>query len=452
MKILHFVHNFPPEFRGGTESYVLNLSLRQIRTRNEVLVVTGSTVENAGVPRKKELFGPVRVLRLFKLPEDGAVYKIMPHYPRLSREVLDIMRTFKPDLVHMHHWQQLTDDIIRTAAAERIPVVLTLHDFFSVCPRFFRKQPDAKTICPSRQSPAECYTCIRNQYRIPPKELSDELYNRRASMYDEVQAASYTYTFSKTVADFFSSLAWFPKVPIGVRPIGLLRPLRPIAKEKIKTKKLKVVTWGGHNEVKGSHLLLEAAMQPDIKDKIEVHLLGRITPGPYGDRLKETASRCGAVLHGYFPEEEKAELGSRYDLAVFPTQAFETYSIVVDEALAMGMPVIATSPGAQCERVGKAGKVVPAGDVKALARAIQGFLNPMTREKAAAAAAEAQVGTMDLHWLELRDVYHTLVHMNGRRNRTPHFFYPWIERSPVGGAARPLLETPHWPHLRDPRT
>ncbi|MFH2000454.1 MAG: glycosyltransferase, partial [Planctomycetota bacterium] len=192
------------------------------------------------------------------------------------------------------------------------------------------------------------------------------------------------------------------------------------------------------------------AQRPELREKIEVHLLGRITPGAYGDRLREEASRCGAVLHGFFPEEEKAELGNRYDLAVFPTQAFETYSIVVDEALAMGMPVVATSPGAQSERVGHAGRVVPAGDVDALAKAIGEFLNPKVREKAALAAAGTRVGTMDKHWMMLNEVYQDLVYQGSGLRCRSCFHIPFVERQSMRGAARPLFTPPHFPHIRNP--
>ncbi|MHC4941886.1 MAG: glycosyltransferase family 4 protein [Planctomycetota bacterium] len=435
MNILHFVHNFPPEFRGGTESYVLNLSLRQIRTGHRVRVVSGSAREDAGIDSLKELFGPVQVLRLFKRPDDGP-YKVWPYFPRISDEVRKAIRTFQPDVVHVHHWHHLSDDIARIAAADRIPVVLTLHDFFSVCPRFFRAKPGADKICPSAQSPGECYDCIRQEYAIPPMELSNDLYERRTNMAEEVKAATYVYTFSRSVADFFQEIPWFPDVPIHAHPIGLLHSLRR-SEPREEAFPLRLATWGGHTEVKGTHLLLEAASLPWLRDKIRVNILGRIVAGAYRDRLEGLAEACGAKLLGYFPEPEKDTLGERFDVAVFPTQAFETYSIVIDEALAMGMPVITTRPGAQSERVGEAGVVVPAGDVEALADAIDSFLDAGTRLEAARAAGRLRVGTVDDHWLRLSCVYSDLTAKGKGRISRSLGFHPFITRRTAHGAARP---------------
>jgi glycosyltransferase involved in cell wall biosynthesis len=440
MKILHFVHNFPPEFRGGTESYVLNLSLRQIRTGHRVRVVSGSAREDSRTDHSRELFEGVQVLRLFKRPGDGP-YKVWPHFPRVSDEVRRAIRAFQPDAVHVHHWHHLSDDIARIAAADRIPVVMTLHDFFSVCPRFFRAKPGADRICSSGQSPGECFDCIRQEYAIPPKELSDDLYARRTNMADEVKAATYVYTFSRSVADFFQEIPWFPDVPIRAHPIGLLHSLRT-SEPRDEAFPLRLATWGGHTEVKGTHLLLEAASLPFLRDKVRVNLLGRIVAGAYRDRLEGLAEACGAKMLGYFPEPEKDTLGERFDVAVFPTQAFETYSIVIDEALAMGMPVITTRPGAQSERVGDAGLVVPAGNVEALADAIDSFLDDRMRLEAAAAARRVRVGTVDEHWLRLWEVYSGLTaEGRGRRARSSGFM-PFLPRHTPHGGARPWHDRP----------
>ncbi len=434
MRILHFVHNFPPEFRGGTELYVLNLARRQCRTGNEVLVVTGSARDDAGKDQQKELFEGVRVLRLFRRPEEVA-YKIHPHYPRLSRASLEILRAFDPDLAHVHHWHHLSDDLVRLAKGDRFPVVLTLHDFFAVCPRFFRVKPGNEALCPSHESPGACFTCIREEHRLWPVDLVRDLYQRRLNLARELSAADFIYTFSRAVADFYGAIPWVHLKKVHVLPIGVLRPLAR-SKPTLDRARLRIVTWGGQAEVKGTHLLLEAASLPDLKGEVEVHVFGKIVDPDYRLRLERLARECGAVLHGFFPEAEKESLGARFDLAVFPTRAFETYSIVVDEALSMGLPVVATRPGAQSERVGEAGRVVPANDLGALADALRFFLDPEARLRAAQATERIRIGTMDGHWMKLAAVYGELVSRSRRRGRPRFLYCP----PPPQGPARP----DHW--------
>jgi len=57
-------------------------------------------------------------------------------------------------------------------------------------------------------------------------------------------------------------------------------------------------------------------------------------------------------------------------VAVFPSRCEESYGLVVDEALARGVPVVVSDRGALPERVGEAGVVARAGDVAALSEAL----------------------------------------------------------------------------------
>ena len=58
------------------------------------------------------------------------------------------------------------------------------------------------------------------------------------------------------------------------------------------------------------------------------------------------------------------------DLAVFPSLVPESYSMVLDEAVALGLPVVVSDAGALPERVGKGGMICAAGDARALAEAL----------------------------------------------------------------------------------
>jgi glycosyltransferase involved in cell wall biosynthesis len=99
-------------------------------------------------------------------------------------------------------------------------------------------------------------------------------------------------------------------------------------------------------------------------------LLRRSRNAGLGDRVSFPGARAGADLDGSY---------AAADLLVLPSRA-ETYGMVISEALARGLPVIAADVGGVAEAVGRAadgtrpGLLVPPEDPAALAAALRGWL------------------------------------------------------------------------------
>ncbi len=142
---------------------------------------------------------------------------------------------------------------------------------------------------------------------------------------------------------------------------------------------------------KGQNLLVEALA--DVADlPWTCDLIGPVRRDPaYVERVRELIERCGlggrVTLAG--PRTGK-ELDAGYaaaDLVVLPSLA-ETYGMVVTEALARGIPVLATAVDGLPEALGRApdgtvpGILVPPGDSTALAGALRRWsAGPVLRRK-----------------------------------------------------------------------
>ena len=97
------------------------------------------------------------------------------------------------------------------------------------------------------------------------------------------------------------------------------------------------------------------------------------------DRVRFTGPRTGAELDRAYAEA---------DLLVLPSRA-ESYGMVVTEALARGVPVIATDVGGVSEALGHGGLLVPPEDPAALGAALRRWLcEPELREGLRGAARE----------------------------------------------------------------
>ncbi|MFD3569073.1 glycosyltransferase family 4 protein [Streptomyces sp. NPDC058667] len=90
--------------------------------------------------------------------------------------------------------------------------------------------------------------------------------------------------------------------------------------------------------------------------------------------------------------EDVAELLAAADVAVLPSR-WEARSLLAQEALRLGVPLVATAVGGVPELVGDAAELVPYGDAGALARAVRGLLEDVDRRMDLAAAGRVQAGS-----------------------------------------------------------
>ncbi|MYV90174.1 glycosyltransferase family 4 protein, partial [Streptomyces sp. SID1034] len=90
--------------------------------------------------------------------------------------------------------------------------------------------------------------------------------------------------------------------------------------------------------------------------------------------------------------DDITELLSAADVAVLPSR-WEARSLLAQEALRLGVPLVATAVGGVPELVGDAALLVPYGDPGALADAVVGLLGDPGVRRELAEAGRAQAGT-----------------------------------------------------------
>jgi sugar transferase (PEP-CTERM/EpsH1 system associated) len=114
---------------------------------------------------------------------------------------------------------------------------------------------------------------------------------------------------------------------------------------------------------------------PDARERLRLLMVG---DGPLRDDAIQLLRNSGAEKLAWLPGERKdiPELLRSMDLFVLPSIR-EGLSNTILEAMASGLPVVATRVGGNPELVveGKTGMLVPHSDAVALAEAIEGYLN-----------------------------------------------------------------------------
>ncbi|GAA1363602.1 glycosyltransferase family 4 protein [Streptomyces beijiangensis] len=110
--------------------------------------------------------------------------------------------------------------------------------------------------------------------------------------------------------------------------------------------------------------------------------------------------------------DDIAELLAAADVAVLPSR-WEARSLLAQEALRLGVPLVATAVGGVPELVGDAAELVPYGDAGALAERVASLLADPERRRRLAAAGRAQAAgwpTEDETVAQVLSVYDELTH------------------------------------------
>jgi glycosyltransferase involved in cell wall biosynthesis len=158
-------------------------------------------------------------------------------------------------------------------------------------------------------------------------------------------------------------------VPVGVDP-ELFHPLPDVARVRGRV----MTTTSSDVPLKGLTPLLEAlAKVRTERDDVELVIIGKPKKGSRTPALIDRLGLAHAVRFVSGVSNERiVELYAEAELAVVPS-LYEGFSLPAAEAMACGVPLVATTGGALPEVVGRDGEsglLVPPGDVDALAGAM----------------------------------------------------------------------------------
>lgn len=130
---------------------------------------------------------------------------------------------------------------------------------------------------------------------------------------------------------------------------------------------------------------------PDARQRLRLAIIGE---GSLRAGIESLLNQAGLRDLAWLPgaRDDVPELLRSFDLFVLPSQA-EGISNTILEAMACGLPVVATDVGGNAELVvaGETGRLVPASDPEALASTIREYVNDPGRMQAHGAAGRRRV-------------------------------------------------------------
>ncbi len=413
MKILHITHQYLPEHVGGTELYTQWVAHRQAQRGYEVHIFCRRFVKGAGSDSHLDSEG-VRVWAAWSgefSPRSRfrAMFKeqtILKAFSRMCEQI-------QPDLVHIQHLMGLPVAIADYLQQGDIPFLITLHDYWWVCANAQLITNYSQQICDGPQAYLNCARCVLSRAGQPNlwpliPVLTGPLAWRNWRLQRVMNSAHKLITPTQFVSDWYAGYG-VPEEKLQVIPHGFDLPSQIVRSDRATDTPLRFVyIVGGLTWQKGGHILLQAFAE--IKGQAELWVVGDETTDPiYASKLHTLAS--GKVrFWGKLTHEAVWDIWSQVDVVVVPALWYETFSFIVSEAYAAGVPVVASRLGPLADRVkdGIDGLLVPAGDVPALGAALQRFL----QEPALLAHLQSgiqPVRTLDDHVNDLETVYDPII-------------------------------------------
>jgi D-inositol-3-phosphate glycosyltransferase len=359
------VHTCPLAALGGKETGGMNVYVREVsralgRLGLEIDVFTRS--QDPGIPEVVALGPGARVVHVPAGPTRPiARAAVATHLPAFAErvEAFRAREQGRYDLVHSHYW---LSGLAGLDLARRwdVPLVHMFHTLGAIKNAVARGSGDTE----------------------PAERLAAEI--RIAAGADRIVASNLVER-----ADLVWHVGADPGrvrvIPCGV-DVELFRP-RPqaAARARLGLDAEHVLLFVGRlTPIKGLETLLRAlaVLRSDGFAASRVALL--VVGGTKGDsddgaHLRRLAQDLGVAawvdFRGPQPQEALTDYYAAADLCIMPSR-YESFGMVALEAMASGLPVIASRAGGLAVTVqdGATGRLVPEGDVTALARAVTGFL------------------------------------------------------------------------------
>jgi len=407
MKILHVIHDFLPRHRAGSELYVLQLArAQQGRHEVHVLCAEHDPTRGHGSLASRSYLG----LPVIELVNNGAFGSFAETYrsERLNTQLGAVLAEVSPDLLHVHNLLNLSLDLPAIARGRGIPTVATLHDYTLVCPSGGQRVHLAEEFLCRVIDPERCGRCFAESAwfaqmagRPGPTRLARRLLaalarrlpgargverrgpvvaptagdieDRLAHVARVVESVDLFVAPSRSMADEFERLG-FPPGKLRVSDYGSAPfPTRP---RQPRTDRLRLGFVGTPIWHKGLHVLLEAARRLPVEG-FELKVFG--DPGVAPDYVRALRSRAEGLpvrFLGGFDNEGKPEVYAQIDVLVVPSLWLENSPLVIHEAFAAGVPVVASRIGGIPELVvhGRSGLLYEPFSVEELAVALRGLI------------------------------------------------------------------------------
>ncbi|MER7665870.1 MULTISPECIES: glycosyltransferase [unclassified Streptomyces] len=297
----------------------------------------------------------------------AAVPLLVPWNPAVRAELAARLRTERPDVVHVHNVFPLLSPAVLAACADAgVPAVATLHNYTQICPPGTLQRdgrPCTECVGAAAPLPAVRHGCYRNS-RLATVPLAVSLSVNRRRWWSGVERF---FCISAAQRDVLVR-AGMPAERLAVK-----HNFVPDTDARRSGAGDHLLYLGRLAEAKGVRLLMAAWDEIAASGGVGVPLVIAGT-GPLEHEVTAwAAGRDDVRCVGLYDTARCREAIARSVAVVAPSTWLEAFGLVVVEAMAAGVPIVAAGHGAFVELVedGVTGLLHRPGEVASLASCIR---------------------------------------------------------------------------------
>lgn len=393
MKIFHCLRNFFPDPAGGTEVYVAALCKALQDLGVDVAVVKPSF----GISPTIYFYEGVKVLEYLENSTPDAALQTGLEPPNGLSNFKKLLQQESPDALHFHESagsNGITIFHLLATKEMKIPVFTTFHLAGNICMRdnfLFKGKSDCNGIIDIYK----CSVCMLEKKGLPvlmPELLSFLGINFKRNISLDGVGKIFNYPLYVKMHKerlhnvnlcsdkIFVLSNWYKVLLVNngldKNKIVVLPPVIPSArtvflkrkKPDLQNSKIRFVYIGRIAKIKGLHILLKAVLKLK-KQNWELDIYGEVSETDYYELCKaQSAGHSSINWKGVLLHQDVINTISNYDALIFPSIVQETMGMIMLEAFAANVPVIASSIWSVNEHVkeGENGFIFKAGNPFAL--------------------------------------------------------------------------------------
>jgi glycogen(starch) synthase len=397
LRILHATDSFLPNV-GGLELAIASLVRGQVRRGRMVAV---ATAPHPDAPARDDVDGG----QIHRLPMTMArvpgAYANPKHLffppvpdPRFARAFAEVVREFRPDVIHAHGW--ILYSVLGAARRAGVPVVATAHDHGQVCAAKIMLY-HRRDVC-SGPGFTKCIGCAYTHYGLKGIPLAAGLHQLGSRRHPDV--AQWT-AISSALAARGSAPRPADRTPMEVIPSFVDDDLLAMATDDRTAARPDFVPAVGPylfyagvlGSFKGVDVLLDAHARLRAGG-LEIPLV--LAGLPRSDF--RVGDRAGVVVVTNVPHPAVVAAWRHAVVGVVPSLVPEGFGLVAVECLAAGTPCVVSALGGLLDVVddGVEGLHVPPGDAEALATALRRLLQDELLRSRLGAAGPAKAARFTL--------------------------------------------------------